>query len=82
VCHEEEKRLAAIERLLNGKIERQVVPGYETTSRSASHAPRTHGSQRHASNPKAPGRGNASHGGGAAWPGQRKRRHKAKTRTG
>jgi len=81
VCHEEEKRLAAIERLLNGKIERQIVPGYEPTGNSGRHAPRSHTSQRPSSNTQPGGRRNASHGGGAGRPGQRKRRHKASNRT-
>ncbi len=71
VCAEEEKRLAAIERLLKLKIDREDFPGYSSGSRTPQRS----------SKPKSGPRKSGPHGGAAGRPGQRKRTRRANRRT-
>lgn len=72
VCAEEEKRLAAIERLLKLKIERENFPGYASKTRPP---------QRPLSQKAGP-RKSGPRGSGAGRPGQRTRAQKARRRAG
>ena len=80
VCTAEEKQLAAIERLLNRRIDREGFPGYGPTEdlRSKTTGPRS-SERRSDSRPRA--RKN-SHLGGTAQPGRRKNHKRAKSRHG
>lgn len=70
VCAEEEKRLTAIERLLNLKIVREICPGYEPTATGRKNSSAARSSQRPAN--RQPGALNKdSRGGSSARPGRR-----------
>ena len=79
VCAEEEKRLAAIERLLKLQITKEVIPGYEPSEKSGRGARKPRSANRPA-HQKSGKRKNAARGKAAARPGQRKRAQRAKRR--
>ncbi len=81
VCRDEEKRLAAIERLLNMKIDREIVSGYEPEKTSAKNPPKARAAQR-GSGTNPGGRRNGPRGSGTPRSGQRKRTRRTKSRTG
>ena len=64
VCAEETKQLAAIERLLKSRLNREILPGYEPTEKAGRTSPKV--------------RKNAPRSNSAARSGQRKRKRKAK----
>jgi ATP-dependent RNA helicase RhlE len=73
VCAEELKRLAAIERLLKTKLDREIVQGYEPTEQTGRRSP----------TPRKPGaRKFKPRTNTAARPGKRKRKQNAKRRAG
>lgn len=78
VCAAEEKQLAAIERLLNRKIDREDLPGYEPREDPRPAPPQTRSSQQPRTH--RPSARKSSRGGAPAQPGRRNGGRRAKRR--